>query len=147
MAIGAAGQYAGNAGPGYWATAFSAFSCFIISLLALRQSNKDITKHDVLILISALLAIPLWIITNNPLTAIIIVTVIDLVGYVPTFRKSYNNPDSEMTLHFVITNFKHVFSFFAMTAYSLTTVLYPAALFTANTVMVVTIYIWRIQRR
>lgn len=147
MAIGAAGQYAGDAGPGAWATMVSAASCALITLLALRQGDKDITASDIRILIAALIAIPLWIITDNPLTAIIIVTIVDLMGYVPTLRKSYANPKEEMPMHYIITNVKHIFSFFAMHAYSLTTLLYPAALFVANTILVIAIYVWRARHK
>ena len=49
MTIGTAGQYAGGAGPGAWSTTFTAISCFTIAILAVRQGDKNITRHDVII--------------------------------------------------------------------------------------------------
>ncbi len=143
MAIGTAGQYAGGAGAGAWSTTFTAVSCFIIVILALRQGDKNITRHDVIIFAAALSAIPLWLMTNNPFTAIIIVTVIDLLGYLPTLRKAYHKPQEEMAMSYLITNFKHLAGFFAMTTYSWTTMLYPSALFVMNWILVGLVYWWR----
>lgn len=143
MTIGTAGQYAGGAGPGAWSTTFTAVSCFIILLLAIRQGDKNITRLDVACLIIALTSIPLWLMTGNPFTAIIIVTGIDLLGYIPTLRKAYHKPYEEMAMSYLITNFKHLAGFFAMTTYSWTTMLYPSALFTMNWVLIGLVYWWR----
>src|SRR5262245_54347020 len=108
MCIGTMGQYAGGAGPGAWSTTITAVSCFIILLLPLKQGDKNITKQDVIIFIGALSAVPLWLATDNPFTAILIVTFIDLLGYIPTLRKAYHKPHEEMAMSYLITNFKHL---------------------------------------
>ena len=143
MTIGTAGQYAGGAGPGAWSTTFTAISCFTIAILAVRQGDKNITRHDVIIFFAALSAIPLWLITKNPFTAIILVTIVDLLGYLPTLRKARHKPHEEMAMSYLITNFKHVAGFFAMTTYSWTTLLYPSALFMANWILIGLVYWWR----
>jgi hypothetical protein len=142
MVIATAGQFAGSAGPGWWATGLSAAACLIIALQAWRQGDKNITRSDWAVFIGALAAIPFWLITGNPLTAIIIVTVIDALSYAPTFRKSWHAPHEEMPLHYIISNLKHIASLFAMSAYTMTTVLYPMALLAMNTMLVAMIY-WR----
>jgi hypothetical protein len=143
MFIGTAGQYAGGAGPGAWSTTFTGISCLIITALAIRQGDKNITRHDVIIFVAALSAIPFWILTDNPFTAIVIVTMVDLMGYIPTLRKAYHKPHEEMAMSYLITNFKHIAGFYAMTTYSWTTLLYPSALFVANFILVGLIYWWR----
>ncbi len=115
----------------------------MITVLAFRQADKNITRHDVIILIAALSAVPLWIMTSNPFVAIVIVTIIDLLGYLPTLRKVWVKPGEEMAMSYIITNFKHFAGFFAMNVYSWTTLLYPTALVIANTVLVVIIYVRR----
>ena len=146
MTIGTAGQYAGGAGPGAWSTTFTAVSCFIITILAFKQGDKNVTKHDVIILVIALSAIPLWLLTENPFNAIVIVTTIDLLGYLPTLRKAYHKPHEEMAMSYLLTNFKHIAGFYAMTTYSWTTLLYPSALFTANWILVFLVYWWRFKQ-
>jgi hypothetical protein len=143
MAIGTAGQHAGGAGAGAWSTTFTAVSCLLITILAFRQGDKNITKQDVIIFVGALSAIPFWMLTDNPLTAIIIVTIIDLVAYLPTLRKARIKPHEEMAMSYALTNFKHICGFFAMATYSWTTLLYPASLFVMNWILVGLVYYWR----
>jgi len=42
--------------------------------------------------LAALAAIPLWLLTRTPLYSVVVVTVIDALAYVPTFRKSWHRP-------------------------------------------------------
>ncbi len=142
MTIAASAQYAGAAGPGSWAPQLGGILSFVIVVLAYKQGEKNITLYDVLIFIAALSAIPLWQFTHNPLTAIIIVTMIDLLGYLPTFRKAYTKPYEEMCLIYIISNLMHGMSIVAMNTYSITTILYPIALFIGNSALVGMIY-WR----
>ncbi|MBI1272983.1 MAG: hypothetical protein GC131_02720 [Alphaproteobacteria bacterium] len=139
MSIAAAAQYAGAAGPGYWATACSAGFCIVIAAMALYGGEKNITRSDWAFLAAALAAIPLWAATDEPLAAVLLVTAVDLLGYGPTLRKSWARPREEMALHYVISNAKHIASIAAISVYSLTTALYPAALIAANSVLVAVI--------
>lgn len=143
MSIASAGQFAGNAEAGWWSTGLSALSAIIIVLLSLKNGKKDITRFDIIIFVSALCAIPLWMITQNPLSAIILITIIDLLAYLPTFRKSYYKPHEEMWFSYFVSNLKHFASFFAMTTYSFTTMLFPVALFLGNFALIAMIIIRR----
>ena len=141
MLIAAAGQYAGQAGPGSWATGFSGIFCVLIAIMAaMQKGDKAITRMDCLIFVAALMAIPLWYITKDPLTAIVMVTVIDGAGYIPTLRKAWNNPRQELLLHYVISNIKFLAAIAAISVYSLTTVLYPATLFLLNATLITLIW-------
>lgn len=141
MIIAAAGQYAGNAGPGSWATGLSGLFCVLIAIMAMQQKgDKSISRHDVLILMGAIAAMPLWYITKNPLSAVVTVTLIDAVGYIPTLRKSWRQPRQEMPLHYIISNVKHLVAIGAMQAFTFTTLLYPLSLFVLNTVLIGLIY-------
>jgi hypothetical protein len=139
-AIAAAAQYAGQAGPGAWATGLTAITCVFIALLSLRKGEKNITRSDWAFFVVALISIPLWQITNNPLAAVFLVTTIDALAYGPTFRKSFVKPHEEMVWNFAVSNLKHVASLFAMTAYTFTTVLYPAVLFVMNGLLILMLF-------
>ena len=144
--IAAAGQYAGLAGPGYWATLLSGIFCIVIAVMAaLQKGDKSITRHDKALLILALMAMPLWYVTNDPLSAVVLVTLIDASGYVPTMRKSWRAPQHEMPLHYIISNVKHVLAIAATITYSMTTLLYPVSLFILNAVLIALIYYRRRQ--
>jgi hypothetical protein len=125
-------QYVGHAGPGAWAAELSAVFCIVTVLVSFSHGERNITRSDWVAFLVALSAIPLWYLTESPLPSVILVTFIDVVGYYPTFRKSYIKPKEEMIFSYVVSNIKHIASMCAMTEYSLTTLLFPAALFVAN---------------
>ena len=128
LLIGAAAQYAGHGGVGVWPTAYSGCMCLIYAALSLKYGEKKITRSDWIAFIGALAAVPLWLITKNPLTAVILVTLIDTVGLYPTFRKSYINPWQENPYSFFFFAVTACLTLLALENYSLVTVLYQAAL-------------------
>jgi hypothetical protein len=77
-AIAFAGQIAGKGGAGAWVTGFTAFISFTIFALALAKGKKDFPVADWLCLVGCMLALALWAFTNDPLSAIILITVIGL---------------------------------------------------------------------
>lgn len=138
----AAAQLSSDAGPGAWAQAAGAASCVSIVVLSFSKGEHDITRTDILAFILALTAIPLWLVTAVPLYAVLIVTFIDLSAYYPTFRKAYRYPHHEAVYNYAISNLGKMLSLYAITDYSLTTVLFPAALFVANGALVAFL-LWR----
>lgn len=130
-------QILDGAGSGAWVTGVTTFATFGIFLISLRRGEKEITKSDALSLIGSALALLLWKITNDPLSAVILVVVIDTLGYFPTVRKSYHKPDEETVLLYFSAGLKYVFALLALEHYSLVTVLFPAYLTIANTLFVV----------
>jgi hypothetical protein len=141
--IGFFAQYSKGAGPGAWATGFVACGCFIVALLAIKEGEKNITKGDTMMFIAALMAIPAWYFTKEPLTAVILITIIDAIGgYYPTLRKSYYNPLEEMMTTYVLGIIQIIISLCALENYSLTTMLYPVFVAFANGGLIVLV-LWR----
>ncbi len=135
-------QLAGGAGPGAWVNGMTAFICFAIAVTALFRGEKNISRSDWITFITALASIPLWLITNNPLYAIILVTIIDALGFYPTFRKSWSKPQEESALTYALSGTKYLISLFAIEQYTTTTVLYSASLVMMNWLFVAMV-IWR----
>lgn len=131
-AIGFAGQVAGSAGPGAWATGITALLCLLISLLGFLNGRTDIILVDWLSLAGAAVALVLWRITNDPLLSVIIVTAIYALGYVPTVRKSWSHPHTETLGTHYLSALRSFISLFALTQFTLLTALYPLALFVMN---------------
>lgn len=71
---------------------------FTVFLLSLKYGTKNITRADTIILIAALLAIVIWWQLHNPLLAVVMVTLIDVAGYAPSLRKTFEEPWSETPL-------------------------------------------------
>lgn len=142
VGIAAAARMSDDAGPGSWGQWVNAVSCALIAVVAIKNGEKDITRTDFLALIATLTAIPAWIMTQSPLVATVIVTVIDLVGYYPTFRKSYRRPYQEAIYNYTAGNVINILLLYANLHYSLTTMLFPAVMLCANTVMIAMLW-WR----
>ncbi|MFA4999960.1 MAG: hypothetical protein WC545_01200 [Patescibacteria group bacterium] len=131
-----AAQVVKGAGAGSWANGTTALVCLIIFALAIKRGERNITLIDKLSFGGAILALVLWLLTSNPLSAVILAIVIDTLAYVPTFRKAYYKPHEETLPTFIITTIGIILSLFALEAYNPTTWLYPAALVVSNSAFI-----------
>jgi hypothetical protein len=125
-----------GAGAGAWAVGASGALNFIIFGIALFKGEKEITLTDKVCLLAALVAIAIWAITADPLGSIILLTVADQVGFIPTFRKAYKKPAEESVTIFILSCVSYVMSLFALQTINLVTALYPATLVIGDTIFV-----------
>jgi len=137
------GQLSAGAGPGAWVTATTAVVSFVIFWLALTRGEKDITKSDKIFLGASFFAIIPWLLTKDPLISIILVTVIDFLGFLPTIRKSIKKPYEETLIHYVFAGLKFLLAIIALDNYTLVTWLYPASLVLANWFFIVLLLVQR----
>ena len=139
-------QFLNSAGAGSWQTGEAAVFCAAIGILALFKGEKKITRTDWAALFSSLSAIPLWIITKDPLASVILLTVIDAVAFYPTFRKSYNAPFEEDMPWAFRGGAVFTLSTLALENYSLTTVFYPFVMIIIHTGLGIMLIIRRRQK-
>lgn len=125
-------QLSDGAGLGSYVTLSIAIISFLIFCICFKHGNKDIVAIDIVFLILALLAIPLWLVVKQPVLSIILLSSIDMLGFMPTIRKSWNDPYSETLSLYTITTFRHLLSIFALQNYSIVTVLFPVTWVIAN---------------
>ena len=131
-AIGFFAQHHDKAGPGAWASGAGAIASFVIVCLALKYGEKRKTNSDRLAFIISLLAVVPWIVTKDPLGSVVLISLIDLIAFYPTFRKSWSKPSEENLVNYTISALAMTISIFAMENFSLTTLLYPFAFVTGN---------------
>ncbi len=131
-----AAQLAGGAGPGAWAMGVSALNCYVFAVFGLFYGEKNITRSDWVAFVAALLAIPVWRATHNPLWAVVIVSCIDAVAFYPTFRKSWLRPYEEGAAVFSLITLQMLLSILAAQKYSLTVILYPAVIIFLNLTLI-----------
>jgi len=112
------------------------------TLLALVKGERDMSRSDWYCLCFAIAAIPLWIITSTPLWSVLLITVIDAVGFYPTIRKSYYKPSEETASTYVLASVKCTLSIAALETFSVVTALYPASLVIMNGAFVAML-LWR----
>ena len=122
-------QIEGKAGVGAWPIGVSgSITLFIACLAYVRRADITITKTDWLFFIPALSSLPLWYVTSDPLWAVVILTIVDVLGFGPTVRKAYSFPHSESLLFFALFAVRNVLVILALESYSVTTVLFPAVI-------------------
>ena len=124
MAIAFFAQLSGRAGAGSWATGLSAAFCLGIGILALFRGEKHITRGDWMAFLTTFFAIPLWVVTSDPLWSVLLVTGIDAVAYYPTFRKSYAKPYEELASKYVLTVVRYLLSLLALEHFTVVTSVY-----------------------
>jgi hypothetical protein len=142
MAIAFVAQLLDKAGAGSWATGLSAAFCLGIGVVALFRGEKHITRGDWIALVITLLAIPLWVVTSDPLWSVLLVTGIYAVAYYPTFRKSYVKPDEELAFKYVLTVIRYLFSLLALEHYTVVTSVYQLVSIVMEMAIVVML-LWR----
>lgn len=142
-AIAFAGQLHGHGGAGIWAVGLTAVVMFTIFGLALMRGEKDIRPFDWFCLAGAGVALGIWAVTNDPLGSIVLITVIDALGFFPTVRKSYRKPGQETLVTFVLSIVKYALVVLALQRYTLVTTLFPFSLVVMNTLFVAMVIVRR----
>jgi len=123
-----AAQLAGGGGLGAWVIGVSGCITSYVAFLAYRhRSDLSITRTDWACLIAALSALPFWFLTSDPLSAVIVLTVVDLIGFGPTIRAAYHRPHDERIWFYALGAIRNVLVIVALEHYSATTLLFPMA--------------------
>lgn len=131
-------QLADKGGAGAWPIGVSGVITIYVAVLAyIKKSDITITRTDWLFFITAMTSLPLWYLTSDPLSAVVILTAVDLFGFVPTFRKAYASPFEEKLTFFVLVAVRNLIAILALAHYSLTTLLFPAVTAVACLVFIV----------
>lgn len=134
-----------GAGTGAWAIGVSGVITIGVAILAYsRHIDSSITLLDWFFLGSAALSLLLWYQTSDPLWTVIILTVIDILGFGPTLRKAYIKPFEEQTLFYILMAARNLFVVIALEHYSITTVLFPAATGLACILLIMLIFYRRL---
>lgn len=123
----------GGAGLGILGLAVGMIFVTTVFVLSFWYGTKNITRFDTAALVVALAAILVWWGLKQPVLAVLLVSLIDGVGYMPTFRKSYTEPWSETVSSWAIFAGGNVASLLALESYNLLTVPYLAVIAVANT--------------
>jgi hypothetical protein len=133
-------MFKNGAGIGVLALATGAVLCGYTSILCIKHGTKNITTFDTLCLVGALASIGVYIYMKDPLPSIILISVIDFVGFLPTLRKAYSEPYSETISMFAFFSVSGLFTMLALNSYTMVTVIYPLTLIAIN--IIATVVLW-----
>ena len=133
----------GKGGLGVLGLAFGTILVGVVFLLSLKYGTKNIRKSDAVVLATAFVAIFVWWHLHQPVLAVVMVSIIDALGYIPTYRKSFQEPWSETTSSWGIFAIGNAFSLMALDNFNALTVTYIASMMFSNSLLVALLLIRR----
>jgi len=135
-----AAQLADGGGAGAWPIGFSgAVTIYVAGLAYTKKSDVTITRADWLFFLAAAMSLPCWYLTADPLWAVLILTVVDILGFGPTFRKAFDHPFDEQLTFFVLMAARNAIAAMALEHYSLTTLMFPTVMAAVCVVFIATV--------
>ncbi len=127
-AIAFALQVTGGGGVGAYVTLAAAIMCTTVFVLGMMgKGKKDITKTDTAFFILAFVALGFWLIAKQPVVSVLLTTGIDLLGFVPTIRKTWNKPHSETLSFYILNTIRFALAVISLQKYTIITAAYPIA--------------------
>lgn len=129
------GSLVSGGGYGAWIIGITGLLTVVIVPLSLKYGTKDIQTIDTVFLCGALIAIVPWLILEDPLWSVVLAVIIDICGYVPTMRKTWRAPESEILSPWAMGGVKSVLAIVTLDAFSVITVLFPAEIVVMNCIL------------
>ena len=136
-------QVGEQGGAGSWVTGFSAAVCFLIFILALIWGDRRFVLFDWANLVGAMFVIFLWWFTGDPVISVILVIVIDILGFLPSYRKGFYKPHEETAVTFGLNSLKFAVSIPALEVFAFATLAYPIYLVFANALFAIMLVVRR----
>jgi hypothetical protein len=137
------GQLVGGGGIGAAAAGASACVGVAISGYAFWRGDRFYTRLDWLCLAGASVALMAWAFTGGPLTALILIGLVDATGAVPTIRKAFVKPHEEGISPFILANVKWLLAICALDHLNALTLLFPATTTAVNTAIISVVLVRR----
>jgi len=122
----------GGAGLGIASLSVGAILCLFVFLLSFRYGTKNVTTFDAGCLIGALCIFIVYLLTHNSLLSVILVALIDIVAFFPTFRKVFAEPYTETKLTYFLSAFSSALALGALATFTFTTSFYLISLIFTN---------------
>lgn len=135
QAIAAGGVYVGNGGWTALGMILGACTIGCVACLSFVYGTRNIHIIDTILLAGAATALCIWLFLENPLLAVLTATLIDFFGYIPTLRKTWQEPESEtmsMWFFYVIAT---ILSMIGLHEYNLLTMSYLVMCIPMNTLI------------
>lgn len=125
-------SFSQGGGGGAWVFGLQSVLCFVVVAYGFFYGEKNITRVDWIVFLSALTLVVFYVFTKNVVLSVVLAATIDLLGFIPTFRKSYLKPYEEPAFTYFSTFISFLLSLGALGTYSFVTMFYPIALIVIN---------------
>lgn len=126
--IAAIDMWSGGAGFAVASSSVGALLNVFIFILSLRYGTKNITNFDTACLIGALAALGAYFYFHNAALSIAIAVLVDFLAFLPTERKTWQEPGTETASTHFLSGTANVLTLAALSTYNFVTVPYVAAI-------------------
>lgn len=109
---------------------------FIIMLLSIPYGTQNVTKFDTVALTVGIAAMLVWWKLDSPVIAIFMISLIDGIGFLPTFRKTWHEPWSESLTAWTLFVGGNILILFALEHYNLLTTVYIVTVTIASAALI-----------
>lgn len=130
-------QISDGGGLGSYLSLVDSLLCLFVFIISLKFGVKKFATVDWIALALSLTGIILWQQTSQAVYAAILVSLADGIAWIPTYRKSWNDPGHDSILTFAIGVISFGLTITVLDNYSLTTWLYPASVMFTNSAFIV----------
>ena len=121
--------------------------CFLVFVLSFKYGIKEKSKTDLFFLFLAVLSILIWFFTGTPLYSVILISIVDGLGYVPTIRKTIKNYRTENIHFWVINTFVCIFLLLSLDIFSFINSVFLSTILAGNIIIVSIILFFKFKDR
>ncbi|MBP9817902.1 hypothetical protein KBC75_04110 [Candidatus Shapirobacteria bacterium] len=125
-------QWSKGAGAGAYANFAMGLISLVLFIQGIKSGTKNIRPADVFSFILAVVAIILWLVVHQPTWSIILVVLIDIFSFIPTFIKSWHNPHQETLITWILSSVRQFLVILSLQSFNFVTALFPVYALTAN---------------
>lgn len=137
-------QVIGGAGVGAIPTLIGVAVDAVILFYCFRFGTKDIVFMDKVCLALTLAGVAVYVIFNHhPVLSLAVLTGAEIISFVPTYRKTRNDPYSESLPSYYLLMVKLCLILVALQTYNLLTVSYSASWLLVFVIFLMSVYFWR----
>ncbi len=115
-----------------------------VLILSYHYGFSSWSRLDYISLTISGISLVIWILTENPLLALLMNLVMDAVAYLPTIKKSYLEPLSESNTAWLLFFLGSFFNLFAINSMSFGIMIYPIFNIVTNGILVTVLFRKRI---
>lgn len=144
--VGAAALWYGGASLAALGITLTTLLVFIIFLLSLQCGTRHLRFGDTVVLVFAVVALLGWVLLDHPVWAVVLVSLVEFLGFIPTFRKAYEKPVSEHFPSWTLYCIGMVLMLVTLPSYTFLTTTYLATM-TVGSLILLSILILRRRKK
>jgi hypothetical protein len=117
---------------GSWVLYVMTIICFLLAIISVIKGERSFSKTEWLFLFAGCLVLIFYSATKEPNAAAALTTILDALGFGPTFYRGWSYPRKDSVTSFSINGVKFIPSLLAMDPFNFSTCVYPTTLLILN---------------